>query len=234
MATNALREKPWILLPGTLCNADVFDPFLDFVGVEKALRHHIVLKHAQPEDYLPELQKFVSTDAVVCGFSLGAIVAAHLADRVDASQLLLFGLNPYADDPAKAAGRLDMEAAVRAEGGRTALESRLPPIHGPSPSLAREHILCMADKVDEYIGAQTALALNRPGAMNALAAASCPIRLLTGSNDSSAPFELAQAAAKVAVDGQALMLDGLGHYALVEDPELCYENFKRIRWEGHS
>ncbi len=227
MDIDALREKRWILLPGTLCNAEVFDSFLDIVGVEKALRYPIPLRHARPEAYLPELNELMHPGAVVCGFSLGALVAAHLADRLDASALVLFGLNPFADDPAKAPDRQNLATAVLAEGGRAALGSRLPPILGPSPAQTREHILSMAEGTADFIGEQTTLALTRPGAMTALAAARCPIRLLTGSADTTAPFVLAQAAAKVAVDGRALVLDGLGHYALLENSKLCYSTLKR-------
>ena len=222
MDIDALRDRRWILLPGTLCNAAVFDGFLDILGVEKARRCPVSLKHAQAEDYLPELNELMRPGDVVCGFSLGAIVAAHLADRLDASALVLFGLNPFADDPAKAPDRRSLAKAVRAEGGRIALGARLPPILGPSPAQAREHILSMADATADLIEEQTTLALSRPGALTALAATRCPIRLLTGSEDTSTPFALAQEAAKVAVDGQARVLEGLGHYALLEDPRLCH------------
>lgn len=226
MDIDALNAKRWILLPGTLCTAEVFDDFLDLVGVEKDQRYPVTLKHAHVDDYLSVLNEFVRPGDVVCGFSLGAIVAAHLADRLEASVLFLFGLNPFADDPAKTPDRQSLADAVNAQGGRVALDSRLPPIHGPSPENARELILSMADNTSGFIGEQTTLALSRPGAMAELTAASCPIRLLTGTKDTSAPFELAQSVAEVAVDGRALAIEGLGHYALLEDPKLCYMALK--------
>lgn len=246
MGIDELREHHWILLPGTLCSAEVFDGLLDTLGVEKARRYPIVLKYPRTEDYLPDMQDIISSIAndaagvctglghdnrpqiIVCGFSLGAIVVAHLADRLDVSALVLFGLNPNADDPTKASGRLGLEDAVYKEGGRTALESRLPSILGPSPDRTRELILSMADDTASFIGAQTILALTRPGAMNALASSRCPIRLLTGSEDSGAPFKLAFSAANAAADGRAMPLEGLGHYALAEDPKLCCTLLKEV------
>jgi len=252
MGIDPLREKRWILLPGTLCSADIFNGLLDALEVEKIHRYPIILKHARPEEYLPELHEIMNSHldtgtgsltrprpapapgrglgpgTVVCGFSLGAIVAAHLADQLDVSAVVLFGLNPNADDPAKASARLALQEAVRTEGGRAALESRLPAILGPTPGQTREHILSMADDMAGFIGEQTTLALTRPGAMKALATARCPIRLLTGSEDRSAPFELAITAANAAADGQAQVLGGLGHYAVAEDPELCCATLKKM------
>ena len=222
MDIDALRERRWILLPGTLCTSGIFEDFLDLVGVESDRRFPVVLKHLQIDDYISVLDQVMRPGAVVCGFSLGAIVAAHLADRLDASALVLFGLNPLSDDPDKARDRQIFAQAVKTEGGRAALQPRLPAIYGKTPARTTELLLTMADDTADLIEEQTALALNRPGAMGALAAARCPVRLLTGSEDKNAPFALAQAAAKVAADGLASELDGLGHYALAEDARLCH------------
>lgn len=227
VSIESLKDRRWILLPGTLCTEEVFNEFLNLAGVANDNRYPVSLKYAHVDDYLPLLTKLIRPGDVVCGFSLGAIVAAHLADRFDASALLLFGLNPFADDPAKAAGRKSLAASVRAEGGRAALGSRLPPILGRSHDLTKEMILSMADSTANFIEEQTALALNRPGAMTALAAARCPILLITGSEDDSAPFMAAQAASEVAKDGCAVVVEGLGHYALIEDPLLCYTTLER-------
>ena len=131
------------------------------------------------------------------------------------------GLNPFADDPAKEVGRRDLEYAVRTEGGSNALSSRLPTIRGSEPLKARALILKMAEAESLHITAQTILALKRPSAMTALAKAKMPIFTLTGTNDSSAPLSLARAAAQVAPKGHTCVLQGLGHYALLEDPDLC-------------
>lgn len=220
MAIEDLRNRDWLLLPGTLCNGAAFDGFLDALGVAPARRHVIPMRHPAVEDYRQELHS-AARDAVVCGFSLGAIVAAHHADRLDAARVILFALNPGPDDPAKADGRHALARAVATEGGAGAMTSRLPPLAGPDPDAARALILAMADATAHEIDAQTALAMSRPGALDALSRTRMPTFLLTGSEDSATPEALGQAAAATAPRGLYRQLPGLGHYALLEDPAAC-------------
>lgn len=212
--------RPWVLLPGTLCTGAVFDGFLDALGVPRQSRIVIDLQHPGVEDYADALAG-VTPETIVCGFSLGAIVTAHLADRLAVSQILLFGVNPRADDPAKRDGRLDLARDVAKRGGALALRDRLPPMAGPNPEAALAQVLSMADETASLINAQTVLALSRPGALAALSGASCPVTMLTGTDDNQAPLHLAQEAASAAPQGRVVPLAGLGHYALMEDPAAC-------------
>ena len=221
MAIEQKDGRPWILLPGTLCTGAVFDPFLDALGVPGPARHVIDLDSPQIGDYLTRLAALSHGKAVICGFSLGAIVAAHLVDKIAAAECLFFGLNPRADDPAKRKGRLDLVADVDRLGGAAALAPRLGPLAGPDPVSGRACILKMAEGAARHIHAQTRLALERPGAISPLERARMPVTLLTGTLDAQAPSTLAQEAAKAAPLGRVVSLKGLGHYALVEDPVAC-------------
>lgn len=221
MGIDPFDGRPWVLLPGTLCTGAVFDAFLDALDVPIASRHVVNLQYPNVADYADILANTATPDAIICGFSLGAIAAAHLADRLDAAEFVLFGLNPRADDPAKRCGRLELARDVAAIGGRAALAGRLPPLAGSDPDHARALVLSMADDAQHFIEAQTALALDRPGALSALAGARCPVKLLTGTDDNQAPLSLAHEAASAAPNGRVVPLEGLGHYALVEDPTSC-------------
>ena len=145
MAIEKEDGRSWILLPGTLCTGAVFDPFLDALGVPNRARHVIDLDSPQVGDYLARIAALSDGKAVICGFSLGAIVAAHLVDKIAASECLFFGLNPRADDPAKRQGRLDLAADVDRIGGAAALASRLGTLAGPDPHGGRARILAMAE-----------------------------------------------------------------------------------------
>ncbi len=229
MDIDALRDRLWVLLPGTLCTGAVFDGFLDAVGVPRASRRVIALRHPRIGDYTEALMAATPPDAVICGFSLGAIVAAHHADRLAAGTFLLFGLNPHADDPSKAEGRHALCRAVRISGAATALSTRLPAFNGPRADIAHATVLRMAGEAAGDIAAQTDLALHRPGALPALAGAHADVRFLTGSLDEQAPFARAQTAASVTPRGRAVRLDGLGHFALLEDPRACRD---ALHFEG--
>lgn len=141
-----------------------------------------------------------------------------LADRLPASRIVLFGLNPHADDPAKRDGRLALERDVMAMGGGKALATRLGPLAGPDPDGAKSLNLDMAQACSADIGPQTQLSLCRPGALPALSRSIAPICLLTGDKDTQLPLQRAQDAAKVAPDARLAPLLGLGHYAVVEYP----------------
>ena len=219
MATDP-RRVDWILVPGTLCTGAVFDPLLDALGVPRDRRRVVPLTQPDVGDYRAALTD-AAEGAVFCGFSLGAIVLAHLADLLPASRILLFGLNPHADDPAKAAGRHALCRDVAATGGAAAMAARLPDLRGPRAGPARAAILEMAEATATDIEAQTALALGRPGALPALSRATAPILVLTGGADRQAPPALGRAAADAAPRGRFVELPGLGHYALLEDPAAC-------------
>lgn len=221
MATDPADGRPWVLLPGTLCSGAVFDEFLNGLGVPRAARKVVVLNRPSIEDYAAPMSQLCRDGAVICGFSLGAIVAAHLCDCLPASQIVLFGLTPHADDPAKRDGRLALERDVLAMGGRKALAARLPPLAGPDPEWARTMILDMAEDCSAEIEAQTQLALTRPGALDALSRCATPICLLTGDQDTQSPLARAEEAAEVAQRARLASLSGLTHYALVEDPAAC-------------
>lgn len=227
MATDTFRDRDWLLLPGTLCTPEVFDGFLDCLGVPVARRKPVALCHPTVEAYGDVLAQS-GKDAVICGFSLGAIVAAHHADRLAASLILLFGLNPFPDDPAKAEGRRDLARDVAARGGGAALADRLPPLNGPDPDTTRAKILAMADVAAQDIAAQTELALSRPGALAALARTRSPVVALTGSRDGMAPEDQGRAAMDAAPSGRFRSLPRLGHYALLEDPDTCARCFLEL------
>lgn len=220
MATNDLSNRPWLLLPGTLCTTAVFDGFLAALGVGGRTRSHVTLDRPKLADYQSDFDR-LHADTIICGFSLGAIVAAHFADQITANRMILFGINPYPDDPAKAPARHALAQDVKQRGGAAALETRLSDVSGPNPAATRALICQMAEHTSPHIAAQTQLALTRPGALPALAQAQMPVLAATGTQDHAAPPAQARAAAEAAPSGQFAALDGLGHFALLEDPKAC-------------
>lgn len=200
MGIEDLQDRDWVLLPGTLCTEEVFTGLLDTLEVPAKRRRPVRLCLPHVDDYADTLANGAD-GAILCGFSLGAIVAARHLDRVRAFRTILFGVNPHADDPAKAPGRHALETEGHAQGGASALVSRLPNFMGPHPQEARAEVLSMADAAAGDIAAHTALAL-------------------TGERDGITPEALGQTAANAA-DGWYGSIPGLGHYALLEDPALC-------------
>lgn len=222
MAIDQISARHWLLVPGTLCTRAVFDGFLDALGVADNARTYMTLDRPLIDDYRVDFEG-LAENTIVCGFSLGAIVAAHFAGSLAVDRLILFGLNPFADDPAKAPSRHALAQDVRAKGGAAALKPRLADVFGPDPHITRAAICQMADETAHLIGAQTRLAINRPGALPALERSAMPVLAATGTRDQAAPIAQGQAAAQSAPNGQFHPLDGLGHFALMENPNACVE-----------
>lgn len=220
MGTDDLSNRPWLLLPGTLCTQAVFDGFLDVLKVNPEQRQDVQMEWPSVEDYRDTFEN-LPEGAVVCGFSLGALVAAHHADRMRAHSLILFGVNPFPDDPVKEQPRRELARDVQALGGAVALRSRPLAVYGQTPKTTADLIYKMADISGNMIVEQTELAISRPGAFQALANATMPVLSLTGSLDQNAPYTQGQAAAQAAPDGRFDSLEGLGHFALLEDPIAC-------------
>jgi pimeloyl-ACP methyl ester carboxylesterase len=198
----------------------VFDGLMDSLGVDAKLRTVVPLDRSSVHDY-DAVFNTLKEDTIVCGFSLGAIVAAHNADRVSVNRLILFGLNPYADDPAKAADRHSLAHDVQTVGGAAALRTRDIGICGRNPQATRHNVYRMAEETAFLIEPQTQLALTRPGALPALAKAQIPVVCITGSEDRAAPPDQGRIASQAALHGRFCSLDGLGHFALLEDPAAC-------------
>lgn len=220
MAIEGLSNRPWLLLPGTLCTEAVFDGFLDAVGVAHDARTYVTLDRPLIKDYRADFDG-LANDTIVCGFSLGAIVAAHFSDSITAAGLILFGINPDADDPSKAPSRHALAQDVLANGGSAAMRSRLMDVFGLNPDATRGAICRMADETAPFIKAQTELALSRPGALPALKRAAMPVLAATGTRDQATPIPKGQAAAQSAPNGHFCEMADLGHFALMENPDHC-------------
>jgi pimeloyl-ACP methyl ester carboxylesterase len=212
----------WWLIPGTLCTSAVFAPCLDALGVPPVKRRTIALDRPMVGDYRAQLQECVGPSDVVCGFSLGGIMAAHHADVLPAdATLVLFSVTPMADDPAKADGRKWLQSSVETRGGAEAISTLAPKLFADHSGGVLDAIAGMAEASADQIAAQTQLALSRPGALAALASSRAKVLALAGGQDDQTPPPLAEKIANTAPRGTAITLPGLGHYALLENPYLC-------------
>lgn len=226
---SGFAKRHWLLIPGTLCTAAIFDPLLNALGVPNKYRDVLTLDQPSIATYRERLPVRATTGTIVCGFSLGAIVTAHCADKLaHAHAIVLFGINPYADAPEKRAGRLAMRDQVAAMGARRYMKANPPPLYAGDVTAARETIAAMAVESEAHLPAQTELALNRPGAMAALEQCIVPVITLAGTKDAMTPVAQAAAAAEAAPEGRTITLEGLGHYALLEDARACADALRPV------
>ena len=209
----------WVLVPGTLCTPQVFDPMLDRLDIPHENRHFIAASAPHTSDFEPPLKAAVGGGEIVCGFSLGAIIVAHnLAAVRRAKAIVLLAANPFPDPPEN---RINREAArdriITAGAGRWIVDN-WPTMSTDTGTAIRDFVVQMAEDSKDHITAQTELAASRAGAAQALVQTDLPLVFVTGAKDTLTPPTRLHAIAAQAKSASLQVLDGLGHFALLEDP----------------
>jgi pimeloyl-ACP methyl ester carboxylesterase len=217
-----------MLIPGNMCDARLWGP----VGAQLAAAGHKVI-HAPRLDQ-PSIDEMVDATraelggkAVVVGFSMGAIVAAHLADRAP-EQVIGVGLvafNASGDLPERAAVRPRQQAAVRAGGLDDTVANELKPnylaaANRGDPDLL-QIVMDMARSLgsDAFIAQSEALRL-RPDFRLALPKLTMPVLLACGSEDALCPPAWHRRWAD-AIGGNArlVVVPDAGHLLPLEQPQ---------------
>ena len=210
----------WVLIPGTLCTGRVFDPLLDELGVSRVDRHVITPDAPDVRDYDARLREAVTGGEIVCGFSLGALILAHNLEALrHARAVVLLASNPFPDPPENRANREAVCDRVLAGGARGWVIENWAAMSASNRDDLREFVASMAEETAEHIPAQTDLAASRPGAQDDLANTDLPLIFVTGSADRLTPSKLLAKIVENAKDAQLHLIEGLGHFALIEDPD---------------
>lgn len=210
----------WVLLPGTLCTPDVFTPVLDQLGVAINRRHFIDVTAPNVEDYQEPLQMALTGGEIVCGFSLGAMVLAHNLDALTrAKAVVLLACNPFPDPEDNRINREAVRDRILAGGARKwVAENWSVMASGPNGAL-QSKVARMAEVTSHTIAAQTELAASRPGAAAQLLSTALPLVFVTGTKDLLTPPGPIRAIAKTAQRAVLETPRGLGHFALLEEPD---------------
>lgn len=212
-------QNRWVLIPGTLCTPEVFAPMLSHLEVPATRRTFIQPDAPRVADYAARLRHCVNEGDIVCGFSLGALIAMHNLDVLQqAKALVLLAANPHPDPPANYAGRVAARDRILAghvadwisEGWDRMSSSRDPDL--------RARVIAMADATAQLISVQTELAASRPSAVEALRDADLPLLFVTGAEDRLTPPDALREPANAAQNAELRVLNGLGHFALLENP----------------
>ncbi|HYZ63616.1 MAG TPA: alpha/beta fold hydrolase [Acetobacteraceae bacterium] len=172
------------------------------------------------EDLLAVIAQSGAARVHLAGHSLGTIVCQHAAARHPdkIASLALVGPFPQPPEPARAALR-DRAAKVRAEGMRGIADAI---VTGGTSTDTRTHQPAAAAFVRESILAQPAEGYARN--CEALAAArsadlariTCPVLLVTGDQDRTAPPDTGRAMASAVHGAELQVLEGCGHWATIE------------------
>ena len=221
MTQTAFGETgKWVLVPGTLCTGRVFDPLLDALRVKHGDRHVITPDAPDVRDYDARLREAVKGGEIVCGFSLGALILAHnLGALKHARAVVLLASNPFPDPPGNRANREAVRDRVLAGRARDWVFENWAAMSASMREDLREFVASMAEETVELIPEQTQLAASRPGAQDDLANTDLPLIFVTGTEDRLTPSNLLSTVVENVKDAQVHLIEGLGHFALIEAPD---------------
>lgn len=194
---------PLLMLPGTLCDARLYAPVLERVGVRAAV------PELTGADSATEMARSILGGAPprfsLCGFSLGAIVALEITalapQRVE--RLALIGCNP---------GRLDDKSrATRAALTQSdfATEDDCPLVH-----------LMARDTTPETYRQQTRMTLDRADSRPRLSRIDVPTLVMCGAQDRTCPPAMSIGIAGAIPHARLVIVPGAGHYLPLERPQV--------------
>jgi len=210
----------WVLVPGTLCTPEVFAPVLKHLGVPPERQQVIEVSSPRVEDYDAPLRSAIKGGEVVCGFSLGAMILAHNLGALEkAKAVVLLALNPFPDAPGRRAGREATRDRVLAGDASGWIKEHWAAMSRDTGETVKAQVINMAEDMTGNIAAQTELALSRPGAADQLKATVTPLVFVTGAQDTLTPPDPIRPIAESCGHGRLYVLDGLGHFALLEAPD---------------
>lgn len=218
-------EIPLVLLPGTLCNARLWQPVLARLNVSAAICPDLTAD-SSAEQASQRLLEQLPPRFLLAGFSLGAIVALQMvADAPERiAGLALLSVNPLADRPENVPLRREAVSAARQQGLRRWLSSSLWPRYvAPSrvDDRALQDLICrMAEESGiAALAAQTEIAITRRDQRRALAGLSYPILIINGVHDPICTPHHHQLVAESAPQARCITLASAGHFTLLEAPD---------------
>ena len=220
-------KHPLLLLPGTLCDATLFEHQL--ANLADVCEPCVVDVHLQ--DNLPDVARYVLSQVkgqfAVAGLSYGGIVAFELwrtaPDRI--LKMAFLNTNPY---PPSEQTRVNQQRFV----GMAHLgefreittdflkDVMLHPDHQKDHSL-REKILKMAETIGiEGFVHQVNAQLARPSAIPYLPHITCPVLVLTGREDNVVPLATHQTMAETLPNCRMVIVENCGHLSTMEQPRV--------------
>lgn len=225
-----LPAPPLVLLPGLLCDADVWAGQMDVLSASA----EIVVGEYGRLDRIERMARHM-LDAVaaprfaLAGHSMGGRVALEMLriapERVAGLALLDTGTGARAAGVAgeeERRGRLELLALAQRDGmAAMARQWAVPMVHPDVVATPLfERIVAMVARSDpQRFAAQIEALLERPDAAPVLASVTCPLLLLCGQDDRWSPPERHQAMHAQVPHSTLCLIDACGHMSPMEQPE---------------
>ena len=224
-----------ILVPGLASNAVMWRHQLPVLPAP--LRAHVTdvhTRHASIEQMAAALLQEHAGDLLLCGASMGGIVAMEAVrqapQRVKGLALLGTNARPESEDMCQ----LREMAITLFEAGRAAevLRANLPLAFHASrandPRLAQTYLDFVLQAGAGQLVRQNRAIMTRPDARAHLASIACPVLVMCGDSDQLTPPECSREIAALVPAAQLVMVPQCGHMLTMERPE--FVNATLLAW----
>lgn len=225
---------PLLLLPGTLCDGEVFGPVMDLLADPSGSARWSAVASLTGVDTVEAAAARILADAparfAMLGFSLGGIVALAVAaaapERV--AGLALIGSNARdvreEDRPGRRAEALQGASDLERHVGQT-LWPRYVAAGARDNEGIRRTVVAMALRAGGgALTPQVDMALSRPDRRPQLGALTMPALVLAGADDALCPPEMQREMALALPSATLALVADAGHFLLLERPEAAAEH----------
>lgn len=213
---------PLILLGGTLCDEQLWQPMLAQLGVS-SVRCFTLQEDDSAKVAAERLLAILPARFCLCGFSLGAMVALEIQSIAAAriAGLALISVNPLADRPENVPVRRASVAQAREQGLETFITEQLWPRYvtrqRQSDTALRQRIVAMAQRIGvEVFAAQTEIAISRDDHRESLGSLKVPVLILSGEEDPICTTEHHRAVQHASPSAHWQILPSVGHFVPLE------------------
>ncbi len=232
-----MAREPLILVPGVLCDADLYR---DQVPALAAHADVSITTEQTRHDTLPAIARAILDAApprfALCGLSMGGIIAFEIMRQQPGrvSRLALLDTNArniLADERKVREGRMQLVANGHVDVMIGLQLSRFIPLTRLGDAALVDRVLKMVRRVGAatYLRQERAL-LQRVDSRPSLSAIACPTLVLCGREDAATPLAMSQEIA-AAIPGAGLeIVEECGHLSTMEQPAAV--NAALLRWLG--
>jgi len=217
---------PLVLLPGTLCDATLFEHQVRYLSTWTRPLALEVHHHDTLAEVARSILEQVEGTFALAGLSYGGIVAFEIWRQAPyrVAKLALLNTNPHeASPPTRERQQRMVGMAVLGEFRAITTDylkdAMLHPAHQTNLAL-RQHVLRMAESVgkDGFLN-QIKAQLNRPSSLPILSQITCPTLVLAGQEDRVTPLALHVEMADALPNSHLVVLEQCGHLSTLEQPE---------------
>jgi len=217
--------EPLVLLPGMMCDARVWATQMTVLSYERPVTIAPVCTGDRIEEIASGLLSSLPQKFALCGHGMGGVIALEVFRRAPERviRLALLGTNPLSDTPQEAADREPRMIGAKAGRFEQLLEADILPRHvgqGPLKGQAGAALQEMALSLGADIFARQERAMQRRrDQQGTLRRITQPTLVLAGAEDQVVPLKRQEFLAELIPYAKLGVLEGVGHMAMLEDPE---------------